>query len=238
MGLQISIPGTKFTNYADLLNYPVLDALSSLFYLGGSQASAIVNHATGFGNATAAGGSTIAYQPNYARFTGNHTLNTGYLQTQDRNDASNEFTFISLTRIVGDGDRASFGSVDSAGAGAMLLTANAFAFGSSTPSSQNAPYGYPVDATKFKVLMATFKDGVLSAYRLENGAVVLGATRTITRTASVNTELIGGSRGIALSGSLDIAMVAKHRKACTLSELSEICAYLSSFAKNKGLPLM
>ena len=228
MGTRLTVPSVTFSDYIDIVKYPVPDQLSSLFYLGGSSSASIVNQAAGGANASAAG-ANVTFSTNYAEFTGDPTAAANLIQTPDLDNASQAIALISVSQCMDTTDRFSFGAFDSTADGAALLSTVAWAIAAG-PTIKSVAFGgaaAPHSAMQFKALSYDPGTGVMSAFQgaassLVKTQVTVGSSRLVNALGA----RIGGSYVInSYTGDLRIAAVAKHERALTDAEMALIYKY-------------
>ncbi|CAN5719859.1 hypothetical protein BH10PSE18_BH10PSE18_50280 [soil metagenome] len=242
-GLQLSVPGAAYTKYLDIADYPLQqagDALSSLYYLGGSSAASVLNRAAGFAGAVA--GANVTYQPNYAEFSGSQTDAANYIATADQNNASPSNTRIAvfqhLVPITGTGNRGIFGIFAGLAVGQSIMPDHSYMGNGSTLFNPGNSLVAP-DA-KFKFIAHTYDSGTgsFSTYYGLDGIVYLANTVNAGAgvAGAVQSERIGGANSAGtVVGASRIASVAKHRKVLTLAELQLAHDYLKGRLTKAGI---
>lgn len=230
MGLRLTVPGVNFSRYVDIVDYPVRDQLSSLFYIGDDLASSRVNHAGG-DNAT--GGANVSFGAGYGRFTGGHTDANNCISIGDLDNSSTDMTLIALVQREDAGNRGILGAYNGITNGASLENAAAY---TGTGSLVGATYAKPRPDDKFYFQAGVWNGTTVIPYTGIDGELVAGTPATAARVLSSNASRIGGgySSG-AWSGAVKISSAAKHTRALVPEELSEVYAYFKSRAIKLGL---
>lgn len=230
MGLRLTVPGVVFSRYVDIVDYPIRTDLTSLFYLGTDSVSSKVNHGSG---ANAVGGANLAFNTGYAAFTGGHTDANNCLVTTDLDNASSDLTLIALVQRVDSGNRCILGAYNGVSNGASLENAAAY---TGTGSLIGASYAKARPDNKFFFQAATWDGTTVIPYTGIDGELVAGTPATAVRVGSSNAMRIGGGYASgAWNGVVNISAVAKHTRALTTEELSEVYAYFKSRAVKLGL---
>lgn len=230
MGLRLTVPGVTFSRYVDIVDYPVLDHLTSLFYLGDDLASSRVNHGSG---PDATGGANVVFSSGYGRFTGGHTDANNCIVTSDLDNASDDMTLIALAQREDTANRGIFGAYNGITNGASLENAAAY---TGTGSLVSAVYAKPRPDDKFYFQAAIWSGTSVIPYTGIDGELVAGTPATATRVQSTNAARIGGGYANGTwVGAIKISAVSKHTRALTTPELSEVYAYFRSRATKLGL---
>ena len=244
MGLQIIVPNASFSYYADIVSYPVPDGLTSLFFLGGSAAASIINHAPGGVAAVEVG--TVGYFDQYAEFTGNGPDN--HLQTEDLDDSTN-ITHIAVRRLPdplgtapsGRSIFSHFGSTPAAGMSMM----HSFASCSNGAGGSAAPKFIPGVSVgsepNFAFRAAIISGDSIKAYASIAGVVTEGETGTLARSTDLTHPYRIGGDYHAAAGYQDralIAMVAKHTVALSLVQLQQVYDFLKYRYARRGLVVL
>lgn len=231
MGMRLTVPGTIFSRYVDIVKYPITSQLTSLFLLGTDAASSKSNHGSG-ADATSGGGS-ITYASGYARFGGLNTNIDSYLQTTDLDNASDDMTLIALVQREDSGNRIIYGSYNGITDGASLEAAAAYV---ANGALIGGAYAKARPDDKFYFQAMTISGSTVIPYTGIGGELVAGTPVSATRTKSANGARIGGGYANgSWAGALKISAVAKHTRALTTAELAEVYAYLKSRAVKLGL---
>ena len=120
MGLDIIVPGVTFSNYVDISAYPVTTNLSSLYYLGVDANTSKTNQIPG-GGADATVGANVTFAAGYATFSGDPTAAANFIQTNDLDSASTDFTRIAIFQKMDTTDRPVWGQWNSGVSGSGFL---------------------------------------------------------------------------------------------------------------------
>lgn len=234
-GLKITVPGANFSKYVDIIQYPVAQDLSSLFFLGGDAVASGNNLAPGFPDAPAVG-ANITYQPGYALFTGAPLTAANFIRTSEFDNDSAAFTRVAVYQNMSNIQRAVFGLFAGASTGSGILSNQSFI---ATGSAVLGPtlYGTAI-APSFRFVAQTYSGTTLTTYTARGGEL-LAQTTTGTRAANVGTaDRIGGEASSnTFSGDLRVASVAKHRSALTANQIALIYAFYRLEMARKGLEL-
>ena len=229
MGTRLTVPGVEFTDYIDIVKYPVTDQLSALFYLGGSGAASKVNQASGGTNASDPG-ANVTFADYWGVFTGTHTTAANYMQTAELDNASLDLTLIAVSKNAAE--RAVWGMFNGTGNGAAMLASLAWAVasGSVGKSVAFAGSGLPDAAMQFRALSYTASGGgVMTAYHGAAGSLATSSVGSIgDRVTQALGARIGGGYNASYTGEVLVAAVAKHKKALSAGEIGLIYAYLRS----------
>ena len=233
MGIQIKLPNANFKKYIDMVSYPLNDNLKGLFYLGKSSASSIINHAD---DSRAVAHGTIEYSPDYATFDG--AFDADYIQT-GLPDASENFTVISLIRQSSGEPRSILSSFRSnRGFDATNVATTLY---DNTGALRNIPTGLGTTNTATFMLTATVVNGLnAKSYKSAGDRVIAADERQLigNKSLGVNDLRIGGAHmNLTNNGSLDIAFLAYHDKALTLTELGIVYDYIKTRYKETELPM-
>lgn len=244
MGVRLIVPGVTFTNYAEIVAYPVPDDLSSLFYLGASEAATEVNHAVPDGSAPGVITGSVTYSSHYAIFTGASTNN--YMLTEET-DATADASYIAVFRMPNavagaPPGRGIFSCFGGGGGGASMFHDGLFADSDGGGSVYPKFTGVSGAASQADFY---FRAGVLSgtsviAYRVLGGAVVAGQTLTNTRATASRAMRIGGHASVT-GGYLDtahIALASKHGSALSVPQLQSIYDYVRAYYARRGLTVI
>lgn len=233
MGLKITVPGVSFTNYVDIVEYPVTDALTSLFLLGTDSVTSVINHGSG-ADATG-GGANITYGAGYARFAGQNTNLASYFQTTDLDNASNDMTLISLVMREDSNDRAVFGSYNAATNGASIGNTGAYT-GNGALSVGTWAKAAPDTKYYMHAMTVNHSGATTVPYTWVDGIAVMGTPIAAARTQSSNGARIGGGyANSSWAGVNRISAAVKHTRILTLDELQQVYTYLKYRATSLGL---
>ncbi|KUR71185.1 hypothetical protein AQZ52_10970 [Novosphingobium fuchskuhlense] len=238
MGLDIIVPGVTFSNYVDISAYPVTTNLSSLYYLGVDANTSKTNQIPG-GGADATVGANVTFAAGYATFSGDPTAAANFIQTNDLDSASTDFTRIAIFQKMDTTDRPVWGQWNSGVSGSGFLQTLSHVVASGPTLVSRTLYGSAAQ-TAFVFVAQKYTGGVLSTYTANGGVLAAAVTNSAASrvTNSAVAERIGGSAGSAVfSGTSRIAMVSKHRSALTDAQIADIFNFCKLVMTKRGLVL-
>lgn len=227
-GADFLVPGSNFTRYVDIVEYPIAGA-SSLFFLGDDAVASKENQGSG---ANATGGASVTYHDGYASFSGTHTTITNYLQTSDADNASADVSRLAVYRRTVDGLRGVWGAYNGAGDGSAIYSGGGACGGGGALVTGALAINEMLADFLFQAVI--IEGSVMRTYTGHDGRLVPGSAVAVTRAGSANTDRIGGGYAGVSAGSLDIHAVAKHPFAITAEEALQVYVYLRSRAEKIG----
>lgn len=244
MGLRIAIPGANFTYYTDRISYPVMEGLSSLYFLGGDETESVKNRVPGVEVVGTVGGS-ITYDDHYAIFAGESYTN--YIQVPELDNVA-DMTLISVHRMPNAAGVAPAGrpimsiwggptsSDNLLHDGVLAVTAGV---GNVYPKYTGASGAYSQPDFHFRAGVVEGAD--VTAYQVVAGAVAVGQTLSIARgTSSSHNYRIGGryATSTGYSDTAYIALIAKHAVPLSLVQLQEIYDFVKAYYGRRGLTVL
>lgn len=233
MGLRLTITDAAYSDYIDIVKYPIEDALTSLHWLGVDGPTSIINH--GSGPDANAAGANVTYADHHAVFTGLHGTAANYIQTLDFDNASLAQSLVGIYKVVnpiaGVENRAIWGIWQGGSNGGMALITNAaLAYNSSdvVKVANFAGAAAPDAGFVFKATVYDPDTELLTAYRGQSGdllssSIIVGSTR---KQSTLGARIGGAVSASTYEGTVHIAAVAKHTDVLTSGEVQMIYDYM------------
>ncbi|WP_030540547.1 hypothetical protein [Sphingobium sp. DC-2] len=244
--MRIELPSAKIVNAAAVTAYPFSDSASDIFIVGEGAISSCKNRALGGLDATAHG--AIAYEDNYAIFSGDSQTN--YLQTQIVDSAvpglDADLTIITVARMpnaalgVPEPGRGLLSNYNGAGSSGNygFSVHNVGAFQARDGGADAAYFSEDVRFQQpvFYFRAATVTSTAMTAYQRSGGKIVDYSQTAVTRALDGDSPWrIGGDY---YAGGYDdtahIAFVARHRGAFTREMMRTTYEYLRSYYAARG----
>ena len=217
--------------------YPVTDTLKGLYYLGGTEAESLVNHAEGGSNATVPSNSTFAVSDAYATFTGNE--GSSRIATGITTAPTNKTTIIGLFRVP---------------TGVRVIASNR-AYQTSHITLTNWQASYRVGGTgsytrfkdnqiinsdaNFALLAMTANTDGCRVVRHSDGELVELANYSggIDEWTTQQFFIGGAAANASENATADIALVSIHEGEMTDEQLQQIFAHVRWYGESKGLTI-
>lgn len=246
MGLYIKIPNVAFTKYIGIAEiedepvvpttYPVTDTLKGLYYLGGTQAESLVNHAEGGSNAEIPSSASVDFSnTNFARFTG--AMSASRISTKVfTSQPASGLTVVAMFRVA-TGIRSIVSAIQSSKGFCFANTGASAYIGGSV---SNNSYNNGLNSNNFSICaFSVSADGLRAVNSTGTSVSELFSDSSVVDvwSATGGITIGGGQQNLSYGDPADIALVSIHEGEVTDEQLRQIFAYVRYYGESKGLTI-
>ena len=241
---KVDVPEDEPIIPVTIADYPVTDGLKGLYDLGGTAEATLVNHAPTphINTADEKLESPVVVSEDYCTFTG--TANTSRFLTYLRMPLENAITAVVLFRVQ-DGLRPILSNRtggSTANAVGVTIMNDRVLYGKDGNAEPSAISFAQINSSNFAILAMSVSAERVDAYRYTNGALnnlgyFEGAVNPWLTGSTGNAIQIGGTGKTDGYQDADISLAAIHEGVMTEEQLTEICSFVKTYGKQKGLTI-